>query len=552
LRNIPVIEVLPWKVDQVANWLESWRGLHDGTGPTLQELTDRKLDKLAETPILLFMIAQTWQARAGEESTSQAALYEEFFWQIAKGKHDEAREHHENISKASTKLRDQLIKNRLLDSSAQEPDAMLWLMGRVAWEATKREQRKFFNHGKEEALTQLDIENLLVSELDLRGASDTLQAIQVGLLLTLQAHLSAGKASRILFGHKTFREYLVARYWADRLKALARAHYRDWKGIMEPLLGGRLLSREDRTFEFLMETLNGGPLPKHPFSPFGLDSSDHRQLVAWAEEHFQLEEQVVPPRRPNALREDQQPFLREAALAIGSCLAKSPGMRIKDTLTARSMLAWFWLMRIGPIIIAPRAQWKGAVLTELNLRGADFRGADLEGAQFTRSELMLRRSGIHGACDFTEARLDKANFMGATCRSSRFVRASLKEATLEAADLMYSDFSSACLHKAFLLQASLDDSRLVGTDLSRATLTFSSLDRATLTGANLEGADLEAASLQEANLKGASLRNALLSGADLTKALLESADLTGALYNHETQWPEGFDPKAVGAIFTLE
>ena len=40
------------------------------------------------------------------------------------------------------------------------------------------------------------------------------------------------------------------------------------------------------------------------------------------------------------------------------------------------------------------------------------------------------------------------------------------------------------------------------------------------------------------DLKGAVLRHADLSG----------ADLSGAVYDHDTLWPAGFDPKSAGAV----
>ncbi|HEX8703951.1 MAG TPA: pentapeptide repeat-containing protein [Myxococcaceae bacterium] len=518
LEGIPVIELRPWKGKQIDTWLDRWRQLNAGQGPSYPELTKRQLSELASTPILLFMIALTW-SRSRDMGTGQAALYEEFFWQIAKGKHDKAGEHHRNISESSSKLCKQLIKLELLAASAEPPDAMLWLMGRIAWEATKREQRKkYFGHEEAMELTGREIENLIAEELKLGNAPDTLQAIQVGLLLTMQAHLSSGKASRLLFGHKSFREYLAARYWADRLKSIVQARERDWKALEEPLLDGRLLSREDRTFEFLMEMLNGQPLQQHPRAPFGLEEKEHRVLLEWAQDCFELEEQRFPPGRPEALREDRMPWLREAALALGSCLRESKGMRIKGPLTVRSLLAWFWLMRIGPIIIAPNAQWKGALLSELSLRGAIFRSADLTGVHFTGSDLMQRRASIYEPCDFTEATLDDANLLGAMCNAAQFAKASLKRANLSEADFAFANFKRAILHRA----------RLHGARL----------DRASLCGANLQEADLFLASLQGADLRGADLRG----------ASLHEADLEGAQYDHSTQWPQGFDPKAQGAL----
>ena len=49
--------------------------------------------------------------------------------------------------------------------------------------------------------------------------------------------------------------------------------------------------------------------------------------------------------------------------------------------------------------------------------------------------------------------------------------------------------------------------------------------------------------LSFANLSGADLTGANLTGTNLT-----GTNLTGAKYNASTQWPEGFDPVAAGAV----
>ena len=48
-------------------------------------------------------------------------------------------------------------------------------------------------------------------------------------------------------------------------------------------------------------------------------------------------------------------------------------------------------------------------------------------------------------------------------------------------------------------------------------------------------------------MRGAGLFRARLQGAKLSGADLSQADCTGALYDGQTQWPYGFDPKKRGA-----
>ena len=89
----------------------------------------------------------------------------------------------------------------------------------------------------------------------------------------------------------------------------------------------------------------------------------------------------------------------------------------------------------------------------------------------------------------------------------------------------------------------------------------------TSTSGRFREARLAQANLRYAALQGADLRGAILWGADLTGANLKDARLTGARYftghtwpagyapvasapkhSARTDWPDGFDPKAAGAI----
>ncbi|WP_164019885.1 NACHT domain-containing protein [Pyxidicoccus trucidator] len=537
LEGIPVLEILPWTEPQIADWLEAWRGLNGGAGPTPQELEARNLGELARTPILLFMVAQTWGGQSREVGASRAALYEEFFWQIARGKHEADRRGHKNVFEASDKLHQHLVSMDLVARGTVPPDAMLWLMGRVAWEATKLDQRQMLEPGrKAEVLTKHGITSLLVDELKVeKSAAETIDAIQVGLLLTLQAHLRAGESSQLLFGHKSFREFLVARYWADRLKAIARASSRDWEDVEAPLLGGRLLSREDRTFEFLIEMLDGAAHPKRTAAPFGLTESERRSLLGWAQMRFESEVPLLPAEssrgtrgRHPSLREDRSPWLREAALAIGSTLKGSPGLKQHDKLTLRSMLAWFWMMRVGPIIIARKAQLVGALMPDNTLRGADFREAHLEGANFSRTNFRAVPSGGSLPTSFVRAHLDGASLMNAELSGCNFDAASLREAGLAG--------------------AVMDGAVFVGANLDAAELTDASAVHAVFDGANLRGTLFGDSNLAGASFVGADLAGASLTGANLTGAVLERALLRGAFYDSNTQWPDGFDPDAAGAL----
>jgi len=50
-------------------------------------------------------------------------------------------------------------------------------------------------------------------------------------------------------------------------------------------------------------------------------------------------------------------------------------------------------------------------------------------------------------------------------------------------------------------------------------------------------------------LRKAGLRGATLGGVDLDGADLQDTKLRDAKYNENTIWPDGFDPRAAGAVY---
>lgn len=454
LKDIPVVEVLPFATGatedpsggQIDRWLTAWNHLVREEGPpiTLAQLGGRQLMDLASTPILLFMIAHSWELHPDAAPLSRAALYESFFQQVACGKADADKEHHPAIHRASHHLLEQLRTLGELDKSdldVREPQAMLWLLSRVAWEAHKLTQRQ-----PPEPLTRLDVANLLKNELHIRG--DDAPDIEIGLLLALQADLSAG-ADHILFGHQSFREFLVARYWADRLKKIAQARERDWPEHTEKLLGGRLLGDEDRSYQFLMQMLNGEPSRWSPSSPLRWNEQLRRQVFEWAEECFN-DDRLRCPHSPR-LEEDQGAMLREAALAIGSEIHGSPGVKAHDPSTLRSLLAWFWMVGQDAIIIAPWAHLDRAILAGASLAGASLVGASLAYANLVDVILV--------GANLADARLDDADLVGANLHGAHLYGASLANANLDGAHL----------HGAGLVHARLTGAKLTGASLGRAT-----------------------------------------------------------------------------------
>jgi hypothetical protein len=462
------------------------------------------VDKLVHTPILLFMVALTWtQYTQRTEPLPRAALYESFFQQIATGKAKVDKEHHNPIAAASAAVLAALTERSVLEQGAGRSDAMLWLMGRVAWEAQMLEQCD-----RPRPLTTGDVATMLRTELELER--DACHAIEVGLLLALQSDLRAAD-HQILFGHQSFREFLVARHWGMQLYRLVRGSQREWDSRTHELLGGRLLGTENKALDFLMQIINAESVPQTPAALLAWTDPDREMLVKWAQETFADETPVFERRERGRhrskvhLRDDLQAVMREAALAIGSLIDDTPGMRAPDRLTLRSMLAWFWLSGRVAIVIARKSK----------LDGAHLGGAHLEGAHLDEAHL-------------DEADLGDANLIGAHLRGAYLIR--------------------AYLIRAYLIRANLVGAHLEGANLVGVYLQGAYLQRANLEEANLQGADLEGADLEGADLEGADLEGAHLEGAHLEGARLEETQLNSVSHDEATIWPDGLDPRDIGGL----
>jgi len=461
LKGIPVLDLQPFTTldddgtpgGQVGAWIERWNSVRESpSAMTAKRLQERDLLHLASTPILLFMIATVWKSIEEKEGRIlRAEIYEKFFVHIARGKHEADVDNHPQIKKASDQLCQVLQRRGHISEAAQPTDAMLWMLSRIAWEARHIEDNDLDEGHSERALDRRDIARIFY-ELDIRETSDMQRVIEVGVLLALQADLADGR-SRILFGHKSFQEFLVARYWNHQLRRLIDAEESDPDSIEETLYGASLLDDDDQSFNFLVELLD-------MWTP---DSK--ARLFSWAERCFNNE---LPQRGAKSYRVDQRPRLRLAALAIGSAVATERGIRAKDRLTFRTVLGWFWC----------RSSTAGRV----RARRLDSVGVDLWQAQLWYADL-------------EEARLAKAQLGSASLFGTNLRRANLSGANLSGADLRNADLSGVDLSGANLIHANLSGADLRNADLSGARLTVAVLIHANLRGANLSGADLRGASV---------------------------------------------------------
>ncbi len=118
----------------------------------------------------------------------------------------------------------------------------------------------------------------------------------------------------------------------------------------------------------------------------------------------------------------------------------------------------------------------------------------------------------------------------------------LNGANLRNADLHREWWHKANLHGVLLLKADLSEANLMSANLSRAELTKANLSRANLSGANLSGANLHGADLHDAKYNRAEMQELDPQG----KPVLDEKGQPVII--GVTQWPQGFDPKAAGAI----
>jgi uncharacterized protein YjbI with pentapeptide repeats len=562
--GVVVVRVQPFSPNQVAAWLTGWnRARPEAPSLLPAQLTERGVDALVRTPILLFMVAFTWERHvASGAAPSLAEIYEGFFVQIAAGKVAVDLEKHGPIGEASTLLRTALQNRGVLGDRAELADAMLWLMARVAWEAQLLEQRT-----PPEPLTRRHVDNLLHGELELRA--DAAHAIQIGLVLAMQADLR-GSDHPILFGHQSFREFLVGRHWAAHLHRLVRGRPHEWTKLTAQLHGGRLLGEQNQSLDFLIQLVSAPPDLARTASPLTWTELDRASLIEWAQHTFADDSQVFARAGSTRLADDLRAPLREAALAIGSRAPGSRGLRAPDPETLRSLLAWFWLHNSSAKLRAPRLDAQGAQLQGVELVGADVQHARLDRANLARASLY--------SCQLNGTKLTHAVLTRLTMVSGSLANADLSDAILALARVSNADLSHAVLDRARMTNATLElaslaHARLCGTDLAAATL--EQLDcrhvvliEATLTNARVILSDCTNARFEQTNLRRARFDRCRLigtafhqcamveavfvgcdlRGTDFTTSILDGITLTGAEYDEHTAWPDGFDPVAHGAI----
>jgi hypothetical protein len=495
--EIPHVQIQSFSAEQTDDWLWAW----PRSAPSRAALERHELTELAAVPILLFMLTLTWPTYAAQKgAVNRAQIYETFFQTLAAGKYEQSGERHPQIRAAAQRARDVLVERgelthfRTDESDGRAIEAMRWLMDRVAWEAKRCE---FV--GKE--LSHHRIGQLLEKELKL--SENTLEQVLVALLLGMQAQLG-GESQQFFFGHRSFMEFAVARYWERQLRKACAADRLDLARFEEALTGAPLIEHESRVFTFLCEMLRTWT------------DKDCRLLLDWAKKTVADESIRSADGQNLTFKTDIRTLVRQSALAIGCTM----GLRLKepfelgDGALPLTISAW-WLTsrKQAPLIFAPGSH----VHVHTVLSGFVGVGSHLSGAYLDFSDLT---SADLSWSNISNANLSGVNFSHANLRGANFSNAILYQAIMFRADLHNANLAKSCLIKAKLIGVSLLSANLSG---------------AVLTDADLTGADLAGADLTKANLTGACLESAILSGAEITRA-----NFSGVRYDRRTVWPEGF------------
>ena len=176
-------------------------------------------------------------------------------------------------------------------------------------------------------------------------------------------------------------------------------------------------------------------------------------------------------------------------------------------------------------------------IVRANLSGADFYEANTDNIHFIDS-IYDSRTKFPTNFDPIEEGLRKLedgcnigkNFKNMKLRVLPFTNMNLNEANFEEADLKHCLFENC--------------------DMSKANLKKAYLKKTTIQNCNLNNSKLQQANFESAHLHNVDMRNANLRGASLTWEDAVDVDLRGALYDQHTTFAKGFEPKAVGMIYS--
>lgn len=227
-------------------WLEKWNQFNNTQIPT-DDFRKVLEEGLQNIPIMLFMTATVWDEVKTKDGNyiTRAKLYERFVYAMARGKASKKTGEHGAIITASQKLLE-VIEEKLPQEQPTEVDAMLWLMGRIAW------KRFCLKANKNRELKLIHIQTILEEELDIDDQD--LDIIKQGVCVATQTNM-ANNDQHIFFQHESFAEFFIAQFWINSLKFIFKldpyCHKR--KEILSILSEANFYDGELAQQEFLLE-----------------------------------------------------------------------------------------------------------------------------------------------------------------------------------------------------------------------------------------------------------------------------------------------------------
>ncbi|MER0169110.1 MAG: pentapeptide repeat-containing protein [Nitrosomonas sp.] len=156
----------------------------------------------------------------------------------------------------------------------------------------------------------------------------------------------------------------------------------------------------------------------------------------------------------------------------------------------------------------------------------------LQGAGLTQVE--FQGAELNGA-QFQGAKLDKAQFQGAKLAKAEFQGAELAGAQFQGARLFENQFQGAKLNRAQFQGTKLFEVQFQGANLYEAQFQGAELSLAKFQGANLMLTEFQGANLHEAQFQGAELSLAKFQGANLKESNFTLAGISNAQFGFLTQ-----------------
>ena len=206
-----------------------------------------------------------------------------------------------------------------------------------------------------------------------------------------------------------------------------------------------------------------------------------------------------------------------------------------------------------PASILDGANFSGATMQNINMKGVSARGADfskvtLVGVQRGRTVVDLSNTNLEGAdfsdilfsgdpnaksINFNDANLQEVTFEDShlprmSCFRARMRGTDFKGATLQGMVIQKADIRDAIFKDADLTDMELGQQWKLGGQFKPFEHDMCLTEGANFEGANLNGVDLNFRNLRFCNFKGASFVNADLEGGNFVGSSFEDADLSNA------------------------